>query len=85
MQILLINNTGAGYADRVDVPDATTVAQLFAQKMPGAKPEDYLVRVNRQPVAADEALTPGSRVSITPVKIEGARYGVRRLRLHRVG
>jgi sulfur carrier protein ThiS len=72
MQILLINNTGAGYADRIEVPDGMTVAALFQAKMPGAKPDDFLVRVNRQPVTADEALTPGCRVSITPTKIAGA-------------
>ena len=78
MQILLINNTGAGYADRIEVPDGMTVTQLFEKKMPGSKPDDYLVRVNRQPVAADEILTPGCRVSIIPVKIQGAIPPIRR-------
>jgi hypothetical protein len=45
---------------------------LFNQRLPGAHPGDYLVRLNRQPAAADELLTEGSRVSITPTKIEGA-------------
>ena len=72
MQIMFINNAGAGFADRIEVPDTLTVTQLFQQKMPGCRAEDYLVRVNRQPVAADEALTPGCRVSITPTKIAGA-------------
>ncbi len=35
-------------------------------------PEDYLIRVNRQPAARDEPLKDGDRVSVTPLKIEGA-------------
>lgn len=77
MQIMFINNAGAGFADRIEVPDTMTVTQLFQQKMPGCRPEDYLVRVNRQPVAADEVLAPGCRVSITPTKIAGALHRMR--------
>ena len=72
MQIYFINNAGAGFADRIEVADGTTVGQLFEQRMPGCSPQDYLVRVDRQPSAADEPLRPGCRVSITPTKIEGA-------------
>jgi hypothetical protein len=36
------------------------------------KPQDYLIRVNRQPAASDQVLQEGDRVSLTPVKIEGA-------------
>ena len=35
-------------------------------------PKTYLIRVNRQPVASDQVLQEGDRVSITPTKIEGA-------------
>ncbi|MDB5319507.1 MAG: hypothetical protein JWN40_1138, partial [Phycisphaerales bacterium] len=42
------------------------------EKMPGRSAADYLLRVDRQPVAADEALRPDCRVSITPIKIHGA-------------
>jgi sulfur carrier protein ThiS len=66
---------------KVEVPEGTTLGQLFAQKMPGSKPQDYLIRLNRQPAGAEEVLTEGCRVSITPTKIEGART----LRLARVG
>jgi len=41
--------------------------------MPNAKAEDFLIRVNRQPVARDRVLQEGGRVTITPTKIEGAR------------
>jgi sulfur carrier protein ThiS len=72
VRILYINNDGAGFADEIDVPEGTTVQQLFAQRVPHGKPHDYLIRVNRQPVTANQALREGDRVSFTPTKIEGA-------------
>ena len=71
MKILFINNQGGGFADHIQVPDGTTVRALFDEKI-GGKPADYLIRVNRQPAAADQVLVEGDRVSITPTKIEGA-------------
>jgi hypothetical protein len=73
MKILYINNLGGGFADHVDIPEGTTVQSLFAQRVPGVKPQDYLIRVNRQPASADQVLHEGDRVSFTPVKIEGAQ------------
>jgi sulfur carrier protein ThiS len=70
--ILLINNDGAGFADYVQIADGTTVAKLFAERVPHGRPQDYLIRVNRQPVPADQVLQEGDRVSLTPAKIEGA-------------
>jgi hypothetical protein len=67
-----INNDGGGFADHIEVADGTTVSQLFAQRLPGRRPEDYLIRVNRLPAAGDQILQPGDRVSLTPTKIEGA-------------
>lgn len=72
MRILLLNNEGAGFADYVEVEPGTTVAQLFAMKLPDRPTGDFLIRVNRQPVAADQVLAEGDRVSITPTKIAGA-------------
>jgi hypothetical protein len=76
MKVLYINNSGAGFAEPIDVEPGTTLGRLFAQKMPGCHPGDYLIRLNRQPAASDEVLTDGCRVSITPTKIEGARTRV---------
>jgi hypothetical protein len=73
MQILFINNDGSGFADKIDIPEGTTVATLFADKMANRKAADFLIRVNRQPTTADQVLKPDDRVSITPAKIEGAR------------
>jgi sulfur carrier protein ThiS len=72
MKILYINNDGGGFADYITVEPGTTVEGLFTQKVSHARPQDYLIRVNRQPAAADYVLQEGDRVSFTPVKIEGA-------------
>jgi hypothetical protein len=72
MTILFINSDGGGFADHIAVDDGTTVAALFAQKMPGRKPADFLIRVNRLPSTSDQILRDGDRVSFTPTKIEGA-------------
>ena len=72
MRILFINNNGSGYADYVNIAENTTMDQFFAIKMQGEQTGDYLIRVNRQPVPKDYCLCDGDRVTITPVKIEGA-------------
>ena len=71
MKVLYINNDGGGFADDIEVPDGTTVERLFSQLVPTGRPEDYLIRVNRQPAAADQVLQEGDRVSFTAIKIEG--------------
>ena len=73
MKILFINNNGGGFADHIEISEGTTVQQLFEQRMPGCKPENYLIRVNRLHASSTQILQEGDRVSITPVKIEGAR------------
>ncbi len=72
MKVLFINNEGGGFADFVDVADGTTVEKFFAQRLPNRETEDVLIRVNRQPVARDYVLQENDRVTMTPVKIEGA-------------
>ena len=72
MRIFFVNNDGAGFCDHLEIAGGTTVRQLFAQQIKHGQPSDYLIRVNRQPVPADQVLQEGDRVSITPTKIEGA-------------
>ena len=72
MRALFINNDGGGFADYVDIAPNTTVVQFFAERMPDAQAQDFLIRVNRQPVSADQVLQDGDRISISPVKIAGA-------------
>ena len=72
MRLLFINNDGGGFADYVNVEPNTTVAQFFAQRLPDAQSQDFLIRVNRQPVSADQVLQDADRISISPIKIAGA-------------
>ena len=73
MKILFINCDGGGFADHLEIPEATTVGTLFCEHVPHGKAADYLIRVNRQPAPANQVLQQGDRVSFTPTKIEGAR------------
>ncbi len=72
MRVLYINNDGGGFADYLDVSSNMTVEQFFTEKMPSRKPEDFLIRVNRQPAPRDYVLQENDRVTITPTKVEGA-------------
>jgi len=72
MRLLYINNASGGFADYLEVAEGTTVEKFFEKKMPDCRPEDYLIRVNRQPVAKDSLLQEGDRITITPTKIAGA-------------
>ena len=72
MQILFINNDGAGFADYLDVHEGVTVSEFFRKQLPDRNSEDYLIRVNRQPVPRDYVLSSGDRISMTPTKISGA-------------
>ncbi len=72
MRILFVNNLGGGFADFINVEEGTSIEKLFKQKMSNENTEDYLIRVNRQPVAKDYVLKENDRVTITPTKIEGA-------------
>ncbi len=72
MKVLYINGDGGGFADHIEVPDGQTVQELFAARVPYGKPQNYLIRVNRQPVDPGCVLHEGDRVSFTPTKIEGA-------------
>jgi hypothetical protein len=72
MKAFYVNNDGGGFADHVEIEPNTTVSQFFGQRLPERNPQDYLIRVNRLPAAADQVLQEGDRISLTPNKIEGA-------------
>ena len=72
MRVLYIDNDGGGFADYVQVAEGLTVDKFFNAKLPERKAEDYLIRVNRQPVPRDYILQDGDRITITPTKIDGA-------------
>lgn len=72
MNVLFISNSGAGFAGEVEVAAKTTVGQFFkAQMKKGYKPDDYLIRVNRQIVTEKQVLQEGDRITVTPTHIEG--------------
>ena len=71
IRILYINNDGAGFAEHLTIDSGTTVRAFFNERYKG-QALDYLIRVNRQPVASDYILVEGDRITITPTKIEGA-------------
>ena len=73
MKILFIDNHGGGFADYLEIEHSTSVEQFFKDQMADRKPEDYLIRVNRQPVPRDYVLQEGDRITVTPTKIDGAR------------
>jgi len=72
MRIMYINNAGGGFANYMNVEEGMSIEKLFKQKMSNENSEDYLIRVNRQPVPKDYCLKENDRVTITPTKIEGA-------------
>ena len=72
MKILFINNDGAGFADQIEIAAGTSIDQLFQERVPHGKPQDYLIRINRLPTTSNYVLQEGDRVSMTPTKIEGA-------------
>ena len=72
MRILWVNNDGGGFADYVDVREGMSVQEFFKQQLPGRDPHDFHIRANRQPVARDGILQEGDRITMTPVKIQGA-------------
>ena len=71
MDVLYINNDGAGFADHVTIEPDTTAKAFFSKRCKG-EASSYLIRVNRQPVASDYVLQEGDRITVTPTKIEGA-------------
>jgi sulfur carrier protein ThiS len=72
MRIMVINNDGAGFAQYTEVQNGTTVEHFFHDFLPGREASDYLIRVNRLPVPKDQVLQENDRITITPLKIEGA-------------
>lgn len=73
MRIHLVHNKGAGFSGYKDVSNGTTIGDLFFSEMgDGARPGDFLIRVNQNEVKASQRLEEGDYVSITPTKVSGA-------------
>jgi sulfur carrier protein ThiS len=72
VKIFFINCDGGGFADHLEIPPGTTVAELFAKQVEGGDPRGYLIRVNRQAAPREQTLQEGDRVTFTTQKIHGA-------------
>jgi len=70
IRVLLVSHGGAGFADRLKVPQGTTVGQLFADHV-GGEPTQYNITVNGAIVDQRDALSDGDRVLVAPPKIVG--------------
>lgn len=73
MRVMFLNNDGGGYASTIEIAENMTVKQFFDKHMPpDAKPNNYLLRVNRMPSTPDQILCENDRITAVPLKIEGA-------------
>lgn len=70
VRVRLVKNDGTGFADRVTVRDNTTAEEFFRQQ--GCREDSHNMRINGANEARDYVLQDNDRVSITPLKIEGA-------------
>ena len=74
IQIRFLNGIGgAGFAQALHVRPGTTVARFLEQQFPNKRATDLVIRVNRQPAYASTELREGDDVTVTPVKVAGAR------------
>ena len=71
-KILFINNEGGGFAGDVEIRENLTVETFFMEKFPTRTPADFLIRVNREAVSGSYVLQNADRVTMTPIKIDGA-------------
>jgi len=72
VRIMFINNDGGGFADYIGRRQWHHRRSTVPRRVPYSKPEDYLIRVNRQHVTAGQVLQENDRVSCTPIKLQGA-------------
>jgi hypothetical protein len=71
MKVLFLSNDAGGFAEYKEIQPNTTVdAFLRAQ---GYDPANYNVRVNREEISSDAVLLENSRVTLTPLKVNGAK------------
>lgn len=71
MQVTFLNNDGGGFAGPVPIQSGMTISQFLDIHIDEFQPENYTIRVNREPVTADYVLQHGDRVSATPTKVDG--------------
>ncbi len=70
IKVLYINNDGAGFASQVQAISGVTLQQFLAQQTDSV--EGMLVRLNNDIAAGTTPLKNGDKISVTPLKVEGA-------------
>src|SRR5690348_11966178 len=75
--VLFISSDGEGLAKHVSV-SAGTIVGSFLTTLGLAKPEDYVIRINRQLVDPSRLLSQDDRISVTPRTVRGAVRSPRR-------
>ena len=70
IEVEFLNNDGGGFAKKVQFQEGTSVGQAFAILMAGQSPGNFLIRVNRETVAAEAILKTGDRITCTPTKVD---------------
>jgi len=72
IQIVLVNPNAGGRVETINVPEDTTVEEVFSDYV-GGDPSAYLVRLNGVRLSeTSRKLHPNDRVSVSPTKIDGA-------------
>ena len=72
MTIFFTNNEGGGFAGEQVIQENFTVEAFFKEQFKERSPADFLIRVNRQEVPASYVLQDTDKVTMTPMKIDGA-------------
>jgi len=70
IKVLYINNDGSGFAEPVQAISGVTLFQFLAQQ--GSDPAGKMVRLNNDIAAGTTVLRNGDKISVTPLKVEGA-------------
>ena len=70
LSIRYLNADGAGFAEKHDVEEGTTIGQFLDYQ--DVNPKENMILINRGPVEREYVLQEGDRISVTPLKIEGA-------------
>ncbi len=75
IKVTLVTNDGAGLPSEMSIAEGTTL-EKFLEVFFDGDPEDFTIRVRTNgasvEVHTDYTLQDGDRVSIAPIKIEGA-------------
>lgn len=71
--ITLHSTEGQGFAKKVKVREGMTVGAVFAgEKGTGADDSKYRILLNGEPASANDEVSDGDRVIISPANIKGA-------------